>query len=386
MAFIPAFLVLLGVVTAATFMSRRWSFSSAGRRPGRRHWITRTVCGVLGASIVVALAAITFRDACRAYVEPAPTAFKVPTLPPPGVKNDYKPLQAGRFLLHVAVVSGTGGAQVPLYGKTYELQWPRDAGRSFHSSLESGGVKFNWQLEISELRRYQYKSEERLEVQGSRNLRARAPDFMSSGSGGLHFPEAVGIGRNTEAAAFFSIARPASDARLVFLLDLTPVRDEDPLRPGALDDVLAIRGTGRWAAEMAVALSGTRRRADTGSPAGALVWRLQANLLVLLAAAILFAQLFRRRSLGFVKAAACLLLFVGALDRGVLRIHQSRLKDEGRPLQQRFVAGSLLPSTSFFRKTALRDLDETAADEGAPEPLRDLARRLAETERKYHFP
>ena len=283
----------------------------------------------------------------------------------------------------------------PLEGRSYDLHWPQDADRSFQSSFNSGGVTIDWQLSLSEIRSSKYKDDAMLDVEGFRNLRASGPTFSSSSSGGLHFPELSLITSARDQVAFFSVAR-SGGGRGAILMDLTPVRDEDPLRTGTFDELLAVRGSDNTSccneaaatriSKLAYNSLDDPSRARSGSPAEALIEELQGNLLILLAAAVLLAQLFQRRSLGFVKAAACLLLYVGALDRVVLRIHESRLGQAGAPAQQRLVACGHLPSTAFFRKTALGDLEATASDPSAPPSLRDLARRLAEREKRNHFP
>jgi hypothetical protein len=293
------------------------------------------------------------------------------------------PVRKGRFLLHVVLVSWAEGVAAPIHGRTHEVRWPQDADRSFHETVASGGTKVTYQVSISEIRRYRYRNEMKMDVMGSRHVWARSGTFSSNTSGGLQFPEANRIGHGGENTRLFSVARSPSDVD-VLLLDLTPVDEDDPLRTGTFEEFLALRGEGAWAKQ--VDYGRTELWSPSGSPAEEMVKALEANLLVLLVAAILFAQLFRRRSLGFVKVAACLLLYVGALDRVALRIHESRLNDAAAPLEQRLLACTYLPSTTFFRKTALRDLETIAADPSAPERLQLLAVRLAERGRRNHFP
>lgn len=382
---IAAILILLLASAAVFGMSRRWGWASPGRRPRSRHWITRLICGALGGGLVVAIAVCTIAETRRVYAEPVPMEFRIPTLPPPEIRNDHKPLQKGRFLLHVVIVSWFEGAMMPLEGLSYDLHWPQDADRSFNSTFQSGGVKVNWELSLSEIRSYRYKDESMLDVNGSWNLRAKGPNFSSATSGGLHFPALDRIYSSRDQVSFFSLAR-WGDGSVAILLDLTPVREEDPLKGGTFEDLLAIRGNEVWTNQASAGLSEFPRGSGSAAPAQELILVLQGNLLILLAAAILLAQLFQRRSLGFVKTAACLLLFVGALDRVVLRVHESRLREGGAPVEQRLVACGHLPSTAFFRKTALRDLEVTASDQASPPALRALARQLAEREKRTNLP
>src|SRR6185295_16234074 len=170
-----ALLILLLGGAAVFWMSRRWGWTSPGLRPRSRHWITRAICGALGGGLVVAIAVCTIREARGVYSEPVPTELRVPTLPPPEVRNDHQPLRKGRFLLHVVIVSWFEGAMTPLQGRTYELRWPQDADRAFQSSFKSGGVKIDWQVSLSEIRSYKFKDDAMLDVDGNRNLSARGP-------------------------------------------------------------------------------------------------------------------------------------------------------------------------------------------------------------------
>jgi hypothetical protein len=224
-----------------------------------------------------------------------------------------------------------------------------------------------------------------LDFMGSSSVHVEGPTFSSGSGSGTDFPDVHEIRDLGRKSALFSVVGNSSDAGAL-LMDLTPVREEDPLKQGLLGEFLDLRGAGRWTKEIEQAIGSSGHWKDYGSPAEALLQGLQVNLFVLLAAAILLAQLASRRSLGFVKAAACLLLYVGALDRLALRIHESRLKDAAAPVEQRLVACAHLPATTFFRKTALRDLEATAADPSTPYALRDLANRIAERTRKFHFP
>ena len=99
-------------------------------------------------------------------------------------------------------------------------------------------------------------------------------------------------------------------------------------------------------------------------------------MLPALAAALLLAQLFRRRFLGFVQVTAGIILYFGALDRIALHLNENQTQNPAAPLEARMNACTQLPSTVYFRKTALADLRALAADGTAPKPLRARASQL----------
>ncbi len=76
------------------------------------------------------------------------------------------------------------------------------------------------------------------------------------------------------------------------------------------------------------------------------------TILVLLAAAGLLAQLFRRRDLALTGLLLGMVLYVAAVDRGLLAYDMSRLADPQEPLQVRLVACSRAGATFFYKDTA----------------------------------
>jgi hypothetical protein len=380
---ILALLLLLLGISVAFWMSRRWSQASSGRRPMQRHWITRLICGALGSAIVVAMTAFTIMDARRPYAEPATMDLRMPTLPPPELPARDGDLKKGRFLLHALIVSWHEGSMIPVRGETYDVRWPRDQGKVFSSTYRPGSTTVNYEMSLSSIQRYTNRGP-RLDFSGSRTVHVRSSTFSSGSAGGTTFPDVHEIRDLGRKSNLFSVLGTSPDSGAL-LMDLTPVQEEDPLKPGSFGDFTKVRGYGLWSKEIEQSIGWTHD-GESGSPAEALIRGLQWSLLALLAAAILLAQLFTSRLLGFVKIAACLLLYVGALDRLALRINESHLKDASAPVEQRLVACSQLTSTTFFRGTALRDLDATATDPSAPYPLRDWANQIVERKGKFHFP
>jgi len=372
-----ALFLLLASLAAAFGMSRRWGWCSTFRRPRPRHWVTRLICGALGAASIVLVAVGTIHDARGFSGDPERFKLLVPTLPPPEAPSDRGELRKGRFLLHAVLFYWKGGSMVPLHCETSEVQWPRDRDRVFQSAIQSGATSVAYSIKLSRFHRNQETPDW---TEGIYKVEARGFSSSSGSGGGTDFPIVQPVSHLGEGRSMFNVVRPLSDAGAI-LFDLTPVREEDVLKWGSLDDFLALRGSTTWRSKLNREIFWEDGRRVQGSPAAALILNLGGISVLLLGTAIILSHLFRRRSLGFVKVAACLILYVGALDRLALRIHESRVRDESAPVERRLGACAQLPATMFFRDTAQRDLEAVAADPSAPRPLKDLAARLAERER-----
>ncbi|HUR38197.1 MAG TPA: hypothetical protein VM222_01835, partial [Planctomycetota bacterium] len=155
----------------------------------------------------------------------------------------------------------------------------------------------------------------------------------------------------------------------------------DPLRSASLEEWIALRGESSWKDEDQRGRFGAGVEKSSGGPAAVLARTLGINVLPALAAAVLMAQLFRRRFLGFVQATACIILYLGALDRIALHLNESQTRNPSAPLGARMSACTQLRTTVYFRETALADLRALAADATAPKPLRARAAQLIAREK-----
>jgi hypothetical protein len=369
------FLIAVGI-GLAVFFGKRWGDGSRRRSPGRRHWITRSVCGTVGGGILLAFLVVTVQDVRASRSSERPISLRIPTLrapEPPARKEDF---QQGRYLLQMAVTQGGDFPGAPVASESYEVQWPRDRDRLFSLSWKEGSRRVELTQAIHGI---ELGPRNKLEFSGSSTFSASGPYFSHSQSGPVSYPSVLPVGGTRNASTLFSIAKHGY-ADLLVLCDISRLREEDPLRPASLEEWIAGRGYVSWyevvESERAVAVDD-----DQGSPAAFLLLRLGVNFLPLLAAALLLAQLFRRRPLGFVKVAAGLILALGALDRVVLQMNESRLRDAAAPLTERMTACEGLRDTLFFRHSALADLRKVAADGSVPKPLAARAAKLIAAEK-----
>jgi hypothetical protein len=361
----------------AVFFTRGWSGGSPGRRPGRRHWITRVICGTVGGAILLAFLVITLRDVRATSKSARPITLRVPTLPPPEAPKQRGEVKAGRFLLQMVVTRAGEFPGRPIASESYEVLWPRDQDRTFELYLKEG----LGQLKLTEtLRGIMWGMKNKLEFSGSTTFQANSPTSSHSQSGGSSFPYVMSVDGGGHERSLFSLVKVV-DEDLLVLCDLTWVRGEDPLRPGSLEDWIALRGRESWEDDRERGRVRHSQGQEFGSPVEALVRQLGVNFLPALAAALLLAQLFRRRSLGFVQVTAGIILFLGALDRVALHLNESQARNPSAPLEARMRACSQLRTTVYFRKSALEDLRALAGDATAPKPLQAQAARLIEAEK-----
>jgi hypothetical protein len=361
----------------AIHIVRRWSGGSAGRRAEARSRWTRILCGAAGGAILVAFGVVTIRTAAREdLLISGPRNLQVPTLPPPADAASRK-VASGRYLLHLAAVRPGQTDGPAIAAETVDLHWPSDRNHRFALHATIGNAVLDAELILGEIL---WKQEYSWGYEGSESVSVRTPHSHQSRSGGIVFPEVDDFGLVRGEKDFLSLRGiPGED--LEFVMDLTPVREDDPLRAGDVKDLIALRGADQW-------LKIRSRHADNGplaerefyvphaSPAEALAARLDFNVFPLLAAAILLAQLFRRRWPGFVQATAAILLYLGALDRVALRLTEAHVRDTNLTVDSRLRACRRMTSTAFFQETALTQLHAISRDESLPPVVRARAARL----------
>lgn len=365
------FLIVVALGLAIVLL-KGWSVGSPGRRPVRRHWITRVVCGGLGGGLLLAFLVVTVRDVRAFHTSARPIQLRIPTLPAPEAPKREESLKGGRFLLQMVVTQAGGFPGHPIASESHELQWPRDRNLLFALSLNEGSSRLQLTQTISEIR---WDGRNKLEFIGATSLASESPNSSRSRSGGTSFPSVLAIDGWGHRQGLFSLMNVV-DEDLLVLCDLTWVRDEDPLRPASLEEWIALRGESSWKNESELRRYRPGHAQESGSPAAVLAQTLGINVLPALAAALLLAQLFRRRFLGIVQVTAGVILYFGALDRIALYLNENQTRDPSAPLEARMNACAQLQSTVYFRKSALADLRALAADGTAPKPLRARADQL----------
>jgi hypothetical protein len=347
-----------------------------GRKPSRRHIVTRIICGVLGAGILVAVGIGTWADVRGAYAlgEAAETLkLHLPTGPAPELPKlkdgqAEVELKDARFLIHF-VFTEHGR---PVHSDEMELRWPQDRGRTLVAQGQFRRVRYRMDLTPRTLSVARWGGSSRLSGQARYQLRLRGPMWNSGQSGGFSYEarRVLSRYRTRQMPNPLSVCPvPGTEGRLICLVHRA--REDDPLRelklkPYCAEVELPARKPQRH--------FGSGRRDRGVPPLVKLAGHVGISGLFLLAAAVLLAQLFARRGLGFAATLLGCVLFVAVLDRCALAAHASRAADAKLPAATRCLAVKLLGGTFFYRESAAKIAEELHGEAANPAELRRLSR------------
>ncbi len=357
-----------------------------GRTAYPRHIVTRIVCGTLGAAILIAIGIGSWLSANRCYAPVSPDGVKisVPTQDPPplpAAKPGYRTEVAkARLLYHLVIGETAPDGFHPVHAEEIDIRWPRDKGRHLQRVFEVGDYSCTIRVQPTRFfaRRSDKEAQSCLEPQGSVSFTYR--HGMGSGSVGTGF-QAMEADHLTSLRHLGPFPNPLSVTpggppgnRLHAVYFLTRADEADPLksipyaafaddRPEELAKIIreATRNTSHYRS------LGNR---DIPARCFALTEQIGLSSLLLFAAAILLAQLFRRRGLAFAGVLAAVVLYVAALERVALGVHVSKLSDSKASLASRLTASEMAPQTFFHAERAYAALLEVAKDASAPRPLR----------------
>jgi len=377
--------VVLLFVAFLVMLRRGVGFRLRGRGSRQRHIVVRIICGSLGLLILVAIAVGTWHEARFCYLPDKAARVRVPSREPPPAPEIARGHQVAadgvRVLLRLVVVDTSFGGRRPVVAHTFDVRWPEDRGRPFEAAVDLAGSAAVAELVVQDLNwSKRYAAQPTLEARTQ--LSFRGHDWVSSrgASGPLTDGPRMVL---TRAPRWARKNRPLSAVAtwqpgFAVVMFSTRVAPDDPLREVGLAEFFGERDD---RVRELVAAEVPDRRADHRPPAEipargvALAEHIGASSLLLLGAALLLIQLFRRRGLAFAGLLTALVLYVAVLDRAVLDMHLSRLRDPEAPVATRLVACRRAFGTFFYRQRMLEAMEQVADDEQAPERLRDHARR-----------
>jgi len=386
---LPLFVVAI-LIVVITGSLRRGLPKRAGRsQPRRRHIAVRIICGVFGAGLLIAVGVGTWLDVRGVYGSASPAhqvMLSLPAKPPgplpqPGGKKREVTLPKARMLIHFVFLE----RGQPVHAEELDVRWPRDRGRSFQLSGTWRNVEYEISFHPSPLVVSNWNGKPEVGGLSQYTFRARGFSWSSSRSGVFKYeqPQIVKEFRSGGNRAFLSTApRVSCDCRVVAFSHR--VQGEDPLRKVSLRDYFGhvrlpardVNGRTVYGPE-----PGRLKRRSLALAEAPPFFRLAAHLgvagLFLLLAAILLAQLFARRGLGFAATVLGCVLFAAVLDRSALAAHSSRLADPQGPLPARCLAAESLTGTFLYRQSAWRAASEAADDDSAPPALRAVAKDVA---------
>jgi len=374
--------VLAAIVAAALMLWRRAVrhplFLPAGKRKAGPLERWRVACGVLGAALVVAVAVGTWQTVRASYRPSASLSnvtLRVPTRPLdlgsvlPGAVPD-----SVRFLATLLVLDARASELRPVYVKEFDLQWPRD--RRSEDAFQVAGLRGLCVMRVDAVDRESDDPCAGLRVRGGMGI---AWEGISGFDGMWNTFDCTGerplcpivshvfsgMGSNPLSVT------PHTPEQFSAALAIVPVAQEDPLQTVSIDEFLHWHKADLKERGVTYGEPVTPWYAS-GAPAGGgrLASRLGWTSWVLLAAAALLAQLFRRRDLATAGMLLGMVLFIAGLDRVVLAYDLSRLEDSAASLDVRFVAASRVPATFFYKPTAALRVAQLSVRPDLPAELR----------------
>ncbi len=384
---------LLGVVFLVFRAGRRGP--GIRRRVRKRHIVTRIVCAALALAILVAVGVSTHLDVNALYEEELAAEAKtvrVPTgdAPPPPLlpKSPFwTPVGKERFLVRLLVVDKT--TLLPVHAETFDVAWPKARARwlerRFHVAGHRASYRFIlhqvwWQRPPRESR----KQTRLLWAPGFATLRYRG--FPSSSPRSTSSPLKSGyIGRlGREKPGPYnplSVVRRRFPGLEVFRF-VSRVTETDPLKEVPLSDFARARASemSQWLEHERGGQRTSWRRSSKDMPLKgfAMAGHFGPVCLLLLAAAILLAQLFTHRGLLFPVVLAVIILYAASLDRMVLGRHLTELSQADAPVGTRVSACRNAENTFFYVQTAREAFGAVAEDQDAPAALRRVAKEAAD--------
>ena len=380
------FLIVL-IVVAVVLLTRWGRTRSLRRRPRRRHIVTRIVCATLGLAVLIAVGVSTYRDVNAVYTTDVESqTVSVPTLDPPRApelqKGEFsKDVDEGALLLHFVFVDPM--TSTPVHVETLEADLSQPETPSFTRKINVAGYAVSLSCNVVEVSWQRGPSESGapvLRMQGSTALNWRGGGSTGSrASSGLMKPgyfTSIGRGDLGPYNPLSIVRRPHGRLNVIRLV--SRVAEDDPLQEVTLNAFAEAH-----ADEIAALMSGGDQvytqvpsRHPGEVPGIAMIARFGPVCLLLLAAAILFAQLFVSRPLAFAGMVAVMVLYVAALDRAVLSANLSCLADTEMPVTSRILAARNARRTFFYAETAKEKYAALAADADEPEPLRRAVKDL----------
>ncbi|MCC5845113.1 MAG: hypothetical protein JJU05_12765 [Verrucomicrobia bacterium] len=337
-------LILLIILLAFAFLAARGFIFR--RRRGHRPLAVRVVCGLLAFFLLTAMVH-GFRSQLRESPASSPSdELRVP-LETAELSTDA--LAAGEFDLLVHVVAGTLQDQsfFPLEAREIRLPWPegqdelqtldmRPADRDLRITLRLGNIR-----EWRQPRHLDYK------------IQANISHAFSEYSGGtrsfaVSMPEVFPLFNRHRA----SLPRhpyspiPNRGIDLVAFGVITPITRDDPGQPVSVEDFTAAR-----AGEIHAALSHTPYRRGISLDPGlfALIEWTGPQFFLLVLTAILGAQCFRQRGLGFTLCMTLLMIGLVGMDKHHQSRHQKHSEDESLTVYEREIARQMTEVSFFFR-------------------------------------
>jgi hypothetical protein len=268
----------------------------------------------------------------------------------------------------------------PVHVEQFDFRWPAESemARGFHFR----GMEYQYSLTIHRVWLERDADEgPRVRVSGSQSTSwrgsfgARADVSASMNAVADTGTERMSNGFLDGQARPFEMplsVTPATPPRCYVMLLISRVSPDDPLPMVPVGQFIdanrkRIVQDGIFGQPNTVVMNDLWRAPAGGVRLGAYLMGI--TMLLLVAAAALLAQVFRRRDLAMVGLLLGVVLYIAAFDRALLSYDLSQIADRSGALQSRLVACSRIGSTFFYRHTALERLAAVESAEPNMPPL-----------------
>ena len=340
------FLIWFFIISAAVYV-----FATRGLFPrlrrGHRPMTVRWVCALLALFILASMLHGLRAQTRQTYADAPPGELRVPVQP---VELTAEALAAGEFDMLVHLVAGTLQDQTffPFEIREIRLPWPEGQGESLAVEMRPAGREVQVILRPGEMQdwtrqrnqpghymkvSYEHEISQRGSGAGSRIV--RLPSVFQ-----VFHRNRVPLPRHP-----YSLV-PGLEADLAAVGVITPIAAYDPGRPVSVEDFI-----NEHAGEIHATLSRTHSSHRHARAHGlfALIGWTGPQFFLLVVAAILGAQCFRRRGLGFTLCMILLMICLVGMDKYHQSQHQSRAENETLTASEREIARQISEVSFFFR-------------------------------------
>ena len=283
-----------------------------------------------------------------------------------------------RLLADLLIVDTRSPEPQPVHVEQFELRWPTM--RAADVAFRLGGTPCKYEMSISELgvmhEAVSGENRPMLDATVSQLLKWDGPlgttketsttsRLSKNGSFWIWGPEVTDL----FLSSVLSVT-PPTRAWYACILLITPVAADDPLQAVSMQQYTQTHGAIRTPGFYWSAIISSSAAYRQGVPPGSFRLALYLGIptLVLLAAAVLLSQFFRRRDLALVGMVLAMVLYVAIFDRLLVSYNLSRLTSAGETLQTRLVATGRVAATFFYRQTAGEAIRDVSVKQGSDIP------------------
>jgi len=342
-------------------------------QPQLRSMPVRIICLAAAVLLLVGLVWGTFSTAGRSYEDDQNAVlYSAPSSRPAELKYNGKKRDVEtphRVVVNMLYIQTQSGLIQPLASDSIEISWPEDRGKTFSSEKEFGALTFTSSFRID---RYNSGGKDKAPwPDGSINIKYKHMGSSGSSGSGWYTPFEeqrfvlrTGMPSNGRSLSLFSLT-PEYNAGMQMLYFYTPCVPGDSLVKKNAAEFIHDN-------EMEIRQNLSTAYSSRGKPYhhfSGLFSHIDMSLFVLLGAAALGSQFFRRRGAAFTVFIFCLIFFTAAVDRMVLGYHLSHLEEPDK--EQSYYTAAVTNSmnqTFFYKNTSKKKLrDIVSREELAPE-------------------